>query len=301
MAPAHDLTRLLHDRDVLRELERLTSLARATFKGQLQLQQRRRAGAFEFEEYRAYQAGDDLRHVDWHAWQRLDQLVVKRYRGERDLQMTLLVDHSTSMTLGSPAKMAYAERLAGMLGFIALQLFDRVLVASLPFRPGMPLGQYRGVAQARKLLRDLAGCSPSGACQPVASMRQLLDCHPGRGRAIWIGDFADDSGWDQAFHYLAIKGIAADIVQIVAPEELDPPMDWDGGLRIYDVEGCEQDHLEFELDQRLRSGYRAAFAAHCQAIHRSAVARQHRWLQIMTSDVPEAAIECLLASGLMLR
>src|ERR1700760_2798267 len=58
----------------------------------------------EFTEYRAYTPGDDVRHVDWNLFARTERCYLKRYRGETNSQLTVLLDASNSMeyTSGSP-------------------------------------------------------------------------------------------------------------------------------------------------------------------------------------------------------
>src|SRR6202163_3606882 len=51
----------------------------------------------EFAEYRAYSPGDDLRHVDWNVFARTERAYLKRYRGETNCQITMLLDASASM------------------------------------------------------------------------------------------------------------------------------------------------------------------------------------------------------------
>src|SRR5579859_2680108 len=55
----------------------------------------------EFAEYRAYSPGDDLRHVDWNVFARSERMYLKRYRGETNSQLLILLDTSASMGYGS--------------------------------------------------------------------------------------------------------------------------------------------------------------------------------------------------------
>lgn len=75
----------------------------------------------EFAEYRAYTEGDDLRHVDWNVFARTERCYLKRYRGETNTRLTLLVDASASMGYGSHrlTKLEYARFLAASLFYIA--------------------------------------------------------------------------------------------------------------------------------------------------------------------------------------
>ena len=77
----------------------------------------------EFAEYRAYTPGDDLRHVDWNVFARTERMYLKRYRGETNSLLTLLLDASNSMNFTSHAvaKMSYARYLAAALFYLAIR------------------------------------------------------------------------------------------------------------------------------------------------------------------------------------
>jgi uncharacterized protein (DUF58 family) len=77
----------------------------------------------EFTEYRAYVPGDDLRHIDWNLFARTERCYLKRYRGETNTQLTVLLDASNSMqyTSGPPMKMDYARYIAASLFYLAIR------------------------------------------------------------------------------------------------------------------------------------------------------------------------------------
>lgn len=58
---------------------------------------RRSGNALEFSEYREYQAGDDLRRLDWGVFARSEQLMVKLYSEEVDPRCDIVLDDSASM------------------------------------------------------------------------------------------------------------------------------------------------------------------------------------------------------------
>ena len=79
----------------------------------------------EFAEYRAYTPGDDLRHVDWNLFARTERCYLKRYRGETNSQLTILLDASNSMKFtrrrdAVPSKMDYARFTAASLFYLAI-------------------------------------------------------------------------------------------------------------------------------------------------------------------------------------
>ena len=69
----------------------LTGLHRSPFFGFSQ----------EFAEYRAYAEGDDPRFVDWNVYARTDRTYIKRYIGETNTRLVILLDASASMGFGS--------------------------------------------------------------------------------------------------------------------------------------------------------------------------------------------------------
>src|SRR5919108_1799394 len=83
----------------------------------------RRGFSVEFAEHRMYQAGDDLRYVDWKILGRNDRLYVKQFEEETNLRAMLVCDASRSMAWTGSAgtvvpKPAYAQRLVGALSLI---------------------------------------------------------------------------------------------------------------------------------------------------------------------------------------
>jgi uncharacterized protein (DUF58 family) len=65
----------------------------------------RRAGSsIDFQDYREYQPGDDLRFIDWGIYSRSDRLVVKLFREEVTPHLDLILDGSASMNLAGTAK-----------------------------------------------------------------------------------------------------------------------------------------------------------------------------------------------------
>src|SRR5499427_9013465 len=75
----------------------------------------------EFAEYRAYTPGDDLRYVDWNVFARTERCYLKRYRGETNSQLLILLDTSASMGYASHkvSKLDYARFVCASLCYLA--------------------------------------------------------------------------------------------------------------------------------------------------------------------------------------
>src|SRR5215470_10103908 len=82
----------------------------------------------EFSDYRNYQPGDDLRHLDWRLYARNDRLCIKRYMQETNVRFYIVFDTSASMKYrGSNAwasKLECAKILSGALTWFLLRQND---------------------------------------------------------------------------------------------------------------------------------------------------------------------------------
>ena len=96
------------------------TLPQSTLAGQRGEQLGRRSGSsVDFQDYRDYQPGDDLRHIDWNAYARTDQLTVKLFREEVQPHLDLILDTSGSMALTESPKADALHQLAAIFATAA--------------------------------------------------------------------------------------------------------------------------------------------------------------------------------------
>src|SRR6266436_2471263 len=82
----------------------------------------------EFAEHKEYAPGDEIRHIDWRAFAKLDKYYVKRFEMETNLRALLVVDASGSMAYGRGpmTKLQYAAVCAGALAYLLSRQGDQV-------------------------------------------------------------------------------------------------------------------------------------------------------------------------------
>src|SRR6266436_3743998 len=146
-------TQLL-DPEFLARLEQLELVSRKIFMGRMKGERRskRKGQSVEFADYRNYVVGDDLRHLDWNLYARLDKLFLRLFMEEEDLHFYVLIDNSLSMDFGSPTKLHYARQIAAALGFIGLVNLDRVVMEAFNNRLTQALPAIRGRRSLWRLL-----------------------------------------------------------------------------------------------------------------------------------------------------
>src|SRR5713101_5820769 len=118
----------LLDPKFLARLEQLELVSRKIFQGRMKGERlsKKKGQSVEFADYRNYVIGDDLRHLDWNLFARLEKLFIRLFMEEEDLHVYILIDNSLSMDFGKPTKLHYAKQVAAALGFIGLVNLDRV-------------------------------------------------------------------------------------------------------------------------------------------------------------------------------
>jgi uncharacterized protein (DUF58 family) len=134
---------------------------RSVFKGQ----------GMEFAEVREYQAGDEVRSIDWNVTARMGRPFVKRYIEERELTVMLAVDLSGSERFGTRGrfKSELASELAAVLAMSAILNNDRVGAVLFTDRIEHVVPPRKGRRHALRLMRDLLVFSPVGRKTDLAA------------------------------------------------------------------------------------------------------------------------------------
>src|SRR5437016_8341911 len=150
--------------EFLAKLEQLELVSKKIFMGRMKGERRskRKGQSVEFADYRNYVVGDDLRHLDWNLYARLERLFIRLFMEEEDLHFYILVDNSLSMDFGSPTKLHYAKQVAAALGFIGLVNLDRVVIEAFNDRLTQRLPAARGRRSAWRMLDFLQKIEPAG-------------------------------------------------------------------------------------------------------------------------------------------
>src|SRR5208282_2811207 len=145
----------------------------------------------EFAEYRAYTPGDDLRHVDWNVYARTEKMFLKRYRGETNCQVTILLDMSRSMKFGSHGteKVEYGRFLAACLAYLAHSQRDAagIVIFDDDVRNFVPPSTRQG--QLARILHAIESAKTGTRTDFANPFRHVQEFHRRRGIVAAISDF----------------------------------------------------------------------------------------------------------------
>ncbi len=258
--PAEATKQPLLDPQFLNKLEQLELVSRKIFVGKMKGERRskRRGSSVEFADHRNYTVGDDLRHIDWNVYGRLDRLFLKLFLEEEDLHVYVLLDNSLSMDFGEPTKLHYGKQVAAALAFVGLVNYDRVVLDSfdVTLQPG--LSRVRGRGQMWRVVQYLDGIEASGRGNLTASIREFAIRHSGKGIVIVISDFMEKAGYEDALRYLLARNMDIYVVQVLSQEEVEPELT--GDLRLIDAE--DDDLAEITVSAPLLKRYKENLRAY---------------------------------------
>ena len=219
----------------------------------------------EFAEYQSYVPGDDLRYVDWNVYARSEKLYLKRFRGETNSVLTILLDASNSMQFGSHRvnKMDYARYLAASLFYLALH-GQRDAAGLITFddeirnyvRPSTRQGQLH------RLLAGLEQAEARARTDFAKPMRYFQEFLKRRGIVLIVSDFWESpESIVRTIEPLRYYGNEVVLFHVLDPEDVRPKMS--GPSILVDLE--TRDQLEVTPDYSKKE-YREKIETHLAAM-----------------------------------
>lgn len=271
----------LLDSQLMARLGQLDLTSRKIFAGKLKGERRskKRGESVEFADHRQYALGDDLRHIDWNIYGRLDRFFMKLFVEEEDLSLHIVIDASESADCGTPNKFFAMQQIALALGYIGLVNLNRVAITTIggsirtgeedaesrsvgadPEGPVMhSIRDLRGKRRLHDLGRFICAIEPGGNTSFSEVAKRIALTRRGRGVMIVLSDFFMKDGYETGLRLLVGRGYDLFALQVLSPQEVEP--DITGDLRLRDVE--DGDMAEVTISAPLLKKYKQVLAAYC--------------------------------------
>lgn len=256
-------------------LRRVDGLLQGDYQGLLP------APGWEKGDARPYMPGDDVRRIDWTVTARTNEPHVRTTVADHELEVTFLVDMSSSMAFGTGMneKHEVAAGIVGVLGLVAVRGGNRVgaLVAAQDRIHVIPPGAgrdhlYRILTKVVEPTRDGEAVLLRDAITRVGRLAKK------RGLIVVVSDFLDDHDWIRALRPVVDRHTVL-AVEVVDPRELDiPPV---GVLAVVDPETGRRRHVDTN-SAKLRARFREAAARQRKEIADSLAAAGAQHLVLRT-------------------
>ena len=156
----------------------------SSFKGQ----------GLDFDEFREYQHGDEIRLIDWNVTARMGTPFIRKFREERELSVILAVDVSRSSVYGSQhrSKRELAAEIAAVLAFSARDNGDKVGLLLFAAEPILFLPPAKGSKQILRSVREILTAIPEKPGTDIASACDFLLTTLRRKALVFLlSDFLD--------------------------------------------------------------------------------------------------------------
>ena len=257
----------------------------------------------EFSEHKEYAAGDEIKHIDWRAFAKLDKYYVKRFEMETNLRAQIVVDASGSMAYGRGVftKLQYAAICAGALAYLFARQGDQV---------GLCIAGEGGHGQER-LPRGVRSYAPFASSQAhVQLLLKQLEEAKGTGPTLLAEalDFAAEKAnrralfvvisdlFDQADRSIpALKMLRSRrhdvlLLQTHDREELDFP--FDDPTRFLSM---EDERMVEAQPRQIRESYLAELRRFLESTRKDLARADVEVAQIATDAAPDRVLLQLLA------
>jgi len=179
----------------------------------------------EFAEYRAYTPGDDLRHVDWNVFARSERVYLKRYRGETNTQLLILLDASASMGYGSHEvnKLDYARYLAASLCYLAHAQRDAAGLIIFDEEVQNYVAPSTRQGQLFRLLHAIEATHSAARTDFAKPFAHFLNFMRRRGIVVVISDYYEQPEVIiRTVEPLRFRGNEVILFHVLDPEEIAP-------------------------------------------------------------------------------
>ncbi|MDR0779157.1 MAG: DUF58 domain-containing protein [Pseudomonadales bacterium] len=246
----------------------------------------------EFVEYRAYGEGDDPRYIDWNVFARTGKTFIKRFLGETNSHLMIMLDASASMGFGSRgiSKLHVGKMLAAALAYMSARQHDAVGVMVfaddiLDYRPpASRSGSLQGVMHTLDKAEARQGTVLS---KPMARFQERIKR---RGLVAVISDFyCDTEELLENVRPLAMQGQDVILFHLLDPAELTPEIK---ESTLY--EDMETGHAIEVSPAFMKKEYRERIAAHVAALQNAARGINADHVLVNTGEPLERALHSYL-------
>ncbi len=252
---------------------------------------KRRGGSAEFHEHRPYYAGDDLRRIDWAAYARSGEPVMKVFRAEEDVLARLVCDVSTSLEFGDPPKIDIARRLAAALGYMTLADAERAQVVVAGEGLLREHSPRRGRGGLAGLLRSLDEIRTAGGTDLSRCIDSVVRRSSRPGLLAIFSDFFDAGPLTTSLNRAAAAGHDVVLVQVLAAEEVEPTLEGD-----WTLEDAETGQLvEVTMDPAAIEAYALRLAGLCEELRAWARSRGATYVRVRNDESLEDAVRRIVA------
>lgn len=241
-----------------------------------------KAGGFgnslDFYGHRKYMPGDDVRKIDWKAYMRTDEFYIKEFGEQKNMNVNIILDISSSMDFGNPNKFEIGKTLSVGISYLTLKQMDNLSIYTLNDKLNCNFKGIRGKDNFYNIMEDINNLNSSGK----TNLKDILNLNnSSSGITFIISDFFDED-IETALDYLITKGQEVVMIHLLSPSEINP--DYNRELKLIDKESGNIVRLSF--DKNIKQKYINKIEKFISNIKEKCSQREIKYIFAQTDTTP---------------
>lgn len=204
----------------------------------------------EFNQFKNYQPGDDLRQLDWKVFARSERYYIKQSEIETNITVKFILDASHSMAYEEDgvSKLHYAKVMTAALGYLARKQSDTLGLFTVNDQHISAIQPRFEQQQFIRFLNELVHLKSEGAWKKDNGMEQLFD-HHSKEMIVFITDLYDDANDLQHF-ITKLKTSRNEVIVFHLMGEHETEFDFDGSFTFEDLESGLRTKADTVIQQK---------------------------------------------------
>lgn len=199
-----------------------------------------RGFSVEFNDYRNYYPGDDMRHVDWKLYARSEKFYIKQYEDETNVRCMIVLDTSASMSYssGGMSKLEYGVTLASALAYFVTQQRDAVGLITFDEKMKDYIPPKCRQPHLMRILRSLAQIEAGKKTDAVKPLTDLAASLNKKSMVVLITDMLDEE--DKVIRTLQnLRAMGNDVITFHIMDDAELKFPFNEASEFIDMENDE--------------------------------------------------------------
>lgn len=252
-------------------------------------------GQMEFYDRIHYSQGEDTKYLDWHVLARHDELFIKKFTTDEKTSLHLVIDNSSSMSIGSPSKIDQARLIAALFSYMILCQGDYLTLYTLNDRLRKVSARIGGSRAIHGLIARLDSITCGGGTS--YSELKTIRAMGARKREIliFISDLFGYKDITSTLMKVRSNGLLIYMVHLLSNDDIKPPLSGPSTLR--DVETGRS--MDVNVSESVSNAYRARILKRLDIIRHELTSHQTKYALIKSSDDAVQILRTLMSGGLL--
>ncbi|AKB18194.1 MULTISPECIES: DUF58 domain-containing protein [unclassified Methanosarcina] len=258
-------------------------------------QSTRTGAGLDLIDHRKYNQGDSLKKIDWNLYARTDKLYIRRFEEDKNLNMVILLDASSSMLFpeSTPNKFEYASTIAAGVSYIVMKHNDVYTISTFA-EDVEHTKAHKGRDDFLRTIDSLARISVRGNTKLADCADSIYPRIKTKSMVFIVSDFLDSiDSVHNAVNRLSRHELV--LVHIYDETEMDLPETVDGAVKFIDSETNEE--ISFTVGPNFKKEYAAEYAKHMAGLEKIAYDFKIPYFRVNIKNQPFDTVLKIIGEG----